>query len=417
MKWSLLTLGMLLAVPDTGLLAQGTDSCWSATFINSPGTYPFNNTAATTDGASDCSGQPVHRDVWYCITAPQSANYRIALCGGTALETRLAVYNGNNCNTSPLMDCNANACGDQSIVHFLGIAGTDYLIRIGSKDLGSGGSGTFVVSIDPCPGASDDALEPNDTCASSNALSDGGYGNLFVARDDPDYYSFDLDVGDTMQISLVFNHANGDIDAYLYDECDESSAVAQGTSTTSNELITYTNTTGCAQTLSLRVEISASGFATDCNDYSMSVGGQTTGPPCGPGTNYCTGSVTANSTGFPALISATGSASVSANDIVLTTQPVPNQPGIFFYGPDQVAAPFGNGTLCVGPGALGIARLPVENASGNVITHVLDNTMSPSVPTQIDPGETWNFSTWFRDPAAGGAFFNLSDGLEITFTP
>ena len=43
--------------------------------------------------------------------------------------------------------------------------------------------------------------------------------------------------------------------------------------------------------------------------------------------------------------------------------------------------------------------------------------MPPSPATQITAGSTWNFQNWFRDPAAGGAFFNLSDGLEITFTP
>jgi hypothetical protein len=34
---------------------------------------------------------------------------------------------------------------------------------------------------------------------------------------------------------------------------------------------------------------------------------------------------------------------------------------------------------------------------------------------QITAGSTWNFQFWFRDPVAGGASFNLSDGLEVTF--
>jgi hypothetical protein len=35
----------------------------------------------------------------------------------------------------------------------------------------------------------------------------------------------------------------------------------------------------------------------------------------------------------------------------------------------------------------------------------------------ITPFTVWNFQAWFRDPAAGGSSFNLSDGLEILFLP
>ena len=33
------------------------------------------------------------------------------------------------------------------------------------------------------------------------------------------------------------------------------------------------------------------------------------------------------------------------------------------------------------------------------------------------PGSTWNLQAWFRDPVAGGAAFDLSDGLGLTFCP
>ncbi len=130
----------------------------------------------------------------------------------------------------------------------------------------------------------------------------------------------------------------------------------------------------------------------------------------GLGTTYCTAGL--NSTGAPAAISASGSASVAANDLLLSAEPVPNQPGIFFYGPQQTSVPFGNGTLCI---AGQIGRLDVVNATGNVMTFLLDNTSPPSAATQITAGSTWNFQAWFRDPAAGGAFFDLSDGLSVVF--
>ena len=135
------------------------------------------------------------------------------------------------------------------------------------------------------------------------------------------------------------------------------------------------------------------------------------------GTNYCFS--ISNSTGQPALISGSGSSSVAANLVTVFSSPLPaNQPGIFYYGPNQIVASFGNGFRCVGAGSLGLARLPVHNsgAAGQLI-HLLDLTNPPTVNTQILPGSTWNFQAWYRDPLGGGAFFNLSNGLEITFTP
>ena len=164
-----------------------------------------------------------------------------------------------------------------------------------------------------------------------------------------------------------------------------------------------------------REDSSATGVNGNQSDNSAPDAGAAYVFNVGLGTNYCTS--TPNSTGLPAFISATGSASVAANDLSLRAQPVPTQQnGVFFYGPVQSQVPFGNGFRCVGAGATGIARLPIENSGpGGVLEHDLDNTLPPTAVTQITSGSTWNFQAWFRDPAAGGAFFNLSDGLSITF--
>ncbi len=128
---------------------------------------------------------------------------------------------------------------------------------------------------------------------------------------------------------------------------------------------------------------------------------------------YCASTV--NSTGRPAFASVEGCTSVAAGDLVLTAGPVPNLPGLFYYGPDQTQVPFGNGFRCVG--GQQVFRLDVSVASGNVLTHSLDYANPPAAVGQITAGSTWNFQAWFRDPAAGGAFFNLSDGLSVTFAP
>ena len=127
------------------------------------------------------------------------------------------------------------------------------------------------------------------------------------------------------------------------------------------------------------------------------------------GDRYCM--ATANSTGSPASISATGSLSVTAQDLTFTAAPVPDQFGLFYFGPNQISLPFGNGFRCVGGSS---SRLPLEMGSGNVLTHVVDFTAEPAL-SQFTATSTWNVQAWFRDPAAGGAAFNLSDALELLF--
>ncbi len=67
------------------------------------------------------------------------------------------------------------------------------------------------------------------------------------------------------------------------------------------------------------------------------------------GTSYCTASPNSASASG-ALLTALGSASASPLNLTLTAQPVPNTPGLFFFGPNQLAAEpdFGEGVRCVG---------------------------------------------------------------------
>lgn len=140
-------------------------------------------------------------------------------------------------------------------------------------------------------------------------------------------------------------------------------------------------------------------------------------PKPGAGESYCT--ATPSSTGFPALIRGEGSSSISNDDLVLAAEPAPaDQFGLFFYGPSQTEVPFGNGFLCVAPGAVGLQRLPVTTVDfGGTLSWALDYSAPPSAGGEIQPGSHWNFQAWFRDPFAGGAFFDTSDGLSVVFHP
>jgi hypothetical protein len=129
--------------------------------------------------------------------------------------------------------------------------------------------------------------------------------------------------------------------------------------------------------------------------------------------SYCTTSP--NSVGPGSVISHQGTGSVAANDFVIASElNPPNQNGIFFMGPNEISLPFGNGTRCVG-GLL--TRFPVvqSDAFGSV-SYAVDNTAPPALG-KIVAGSTWKWQYWYRDPMGGGAFFNLSDGLSVTYCP
>lgn len=129
-------------------------------------------------------------------------------------------------------------------------------------------------------------------------------------------------------------------------------------------------------------------------------------------TNYCTS--LPNSTGNSALISANGSASLGANDLELVAGNLPpGKPTLFYFGPGSTEVPLGNGFRCVaGPG---IARFsPLLSNPAGVAVLAVDNTNLPG-GASFSPGSSWHFQAWYRDPAAGQAGFNLTDGAAILF--
>jgi hypothetical protein len=129
--------------------------------------------------------------------------------------------------------------------------------------------------------------------------------------------------------------------------------------------------------------------------------------------NYCITSP--NSAGPGCTITSFGSLSIAANNFILAADSgPPNKNGIFLYSPNQTQVPFGNGYFCV---ASPIHRLPaVTFDSLGSLTFNLDFTNLPP-SGQIHAGEPWNFQLWYRDPAAGGASLNLSDGRHAVFCP
>jgi len=121
-----------------------------------------------------------------------------------------------------------------------------------------------------------------------------------------------------------------------------------------------------------------------------------------------------NSVGRGARIGWRGSASVAADDLELTFAGAPAGVfGVVFHGQGLTRVPLGNGLLCVGAQLVRLAVVQAgPSGSLSIAPHL---ATSPFPGAAVAPGDTRTFQLWYRD--IGGAAFNLSDGLEVTFGP
>lgn len=127
------------------------DDCATPTTVVGPGPFPFDNTSATTSpegqGQAACSffsSTTVDHDLWFCWTAPSSGTFEATTVGLTAVDTKLAVYDGCGCPVTAPLGCNDDSCGTlQSSAAFTATAGSTYTVQLGTFPGASGGVGQF----------------------------------------------------------------------------------------------------------------------------------------------------------------------------------------------------------------------------------------------------------------------------------
>lgn len=141
--------------------------------------------------------------------------------------------------------------------------------------------------------------------------------------------------------------------------------------------------------------------------------------PCG---NSDPGAGCVNSTGMGARLAAQGSASISADDLVLSATVLPgNAFGLLFMGGGTVdPGTLGDGLLCVSPGPQSFCRFPVRNSgpTGQLVEGpgIVGYSLGLEEPCHIQAGSTWHFQAWFRDPNGPcGQGFNSTNGISVTF--
>ncbi|MEM6672724.1 MAG: hypothetical protein AAF726_07755 [Planctomycetota bacterium] len=286
---------------------------------------------------------------------------------------------------------------------------------------------TYDVTIDletpsnPCdPATLEDGLEDNDTCATAVPLPTGITPDLWVSRDDEDYFRATLVPGATLDAEVRFVDSVTDIDLFLYragGPCGDgfmSGELASGFSQTDNERIVWSNTSGVPIDVILHVDV---WNADDCNQYDLeaSISG------AGIGSNYCTANP--NSSGAIGLMRAWGSTSVTSNSVTLRAEDLPRGSAAFFLNSrNQGFVPLAGGSegnLCLG-GDVGRHDDDILNAGieGTIeLTIDLDALPQPTGFVRATAGQTWRFQAWYRDLVGGSVTSNLTNGIRITLTP
>ena len=126
----------------------------------------------------------------------------------------------------------------------------------------------------------------------------------------------------------------------------------------------------------------------------------------------------ANDTGAGAVLSASGSASVAAADLVLSASQLTPGPGLFFQGDHAVqggaGVAFGDGLRCAGGG---VVRLEVGFANA-ANQFSVSSTNDIAAKGGATAGETKLYQFWYRDSGGSpcGTGFNLSNGYEVIWS-
>ena len=160
------------------------------------------------------------------------------------------------------------------------------------------------------------------------------------------------------------------------------------------------------------VKLSTSGHSTLSNGWPVDPGSVA---PCPGWSTYCTPNANSVCPGG-ATAAVGGSQSLAVNDLHLQALCCPpNKTGLWFFGQNQIApVAFGNGVRCIGSPFF---RLPATttNLFGDN-DFAVDNTALPSGQVFV-AGQTYAFQFWYRDPDAGGANYNSSEGLLVPLCP
>lgn len=130
---------------------------------------------------------------------------------------------------------------------------------------------------------------------------------------------------------------------------------------------------------------------------------------------------TANSTGVPGALAASGSSLVELNTFRLHANDLPlNSFGMFITSLSTDLVPMaggGVGTLCLSNIGRGVGGAIVSSGMTGAADVTADLTMQPTSTgfAAVLPCETWHFQYWYRDAIGGAATSNLTNAISVVF--
>lgn len=138
---------------------------------------------------------------------------------------------------------------------------------------------------------------------------------------------------------------------------------------------------------------------------------------CTPPSNFCVAAPNSFSpTG--ATLSSSGSTSVTLNNFSLEEVGgvPPNKTCIALYGQNTaINVAYGDGRRCISSPFFRVHPSATSNVFGDFSIPIDLGSLSPA--GAINSGQTWGWQVMYRDPAAGGSGFNITDGLLTHWCP
>jgi len=409
------------------------------------GGHPFDTTNLTTSGHELGTGCDVgsrnqfSSDGWIQWPVPGDGVYLFDT-NGTTWDTQIAIYDGVDCFAPCLASDDDSGIGRRSAVQVPLVVDQKILIQIGGYN-GAKGPGHLQITRlgSPCTGIYGDGVQGNNTCGSAEPLTNGMSAGLLAERKKKDHFSFCVASGKTVDLDVYFSQSNGDLDIVLWDAADlacgsgnaGSTLLAESSSTSHNEFLQWTNTTGADKEVILEVNV-ADTSVTDCNTYDILLAGS--GCNNATGTPFC--NPVLNSAGTATLLEGYWGSAIESDLHLEINQGPPSQFGYMLIG-NMNTAPgisLNGGQFCLAgvPGAAfyryyvtgGVtSSVGRFDANGRMLNIVGTSSTGYGfeVPTTIPaaaviaPGSTWHFQYWHRDTSAGIGVSNLSNGLSVTF--
>ena len=139
--------------------------------------------------------------------------------------------------------------------------------------------------------------------------------------------------------------------------------------------------------------------------------------PCQEPSNFCTASPNSFSpTG--AILDHSGSTSVTLNNFSLEEVGgvPPNKTCAAFYGQNtSINVIYGDGRRCIASPFFRVHPATTSNVFGDFTIPIDLGALSPA--GSINAGQTWGWQVMYRDPAAGGSGFNITNGLLTHWCP